>query len=172
MSAIRIPLVISEPVCQRRYWLSDAVPIHMDGKGGTWSCLSRKNDGGVSLPNDTLASRCGPTAPVTTRVPMSVIKFYRHFQNLHQKDIGSPDARYRFTLMGRKAELGHVLANFRDQLATWFPDLSDVCTTHQVALATDGLHQQRYHQVRPNSSCLPSCVRVRDRKFRSCSEPV
>jgi hypothetical protein len=32
------------------------------------------------------------------------------FQNLFIKeDIGSPDARYRFTWMGRKAELGHVL---------------------------------------------------------------
>jgi hypothetical protein len=41
---------------------------------------------------------------------MSAIKFRSSFQNLFIKeDIGSPDARYRFTWMGRKAELGHVL---------------------------------------------------------------
>jgi hypothetical protein len=40
---------------------------------------------------------------------MSAIKFRSSFQNLfYQRDIGS-QMRYRFTWMGRKAELGHVL---------------------------------------------------------------
>jgi hypothetical protein len=55
--------------------------------------------------------RCGPTAPVLPELRADVrSNSARHFRTCFIKeDIGSPDAWYRFTWMGRKAELGHVL---------------------------------------------------------------
>jgi hypothetical protein len=98
---------------------------------------------------------------------MSAIKFCSSFQNLFIKeDIGSPDARYRFTWMGEEAELGHVLAKlFVINLRHVVSDLSTA--------PSHGCHSaftERYCIKVRSKFCPARCVRdVRDhRHFKTC----
>jgi hypothetical protein len=75
--------------------------------------------------------------------------------------------------MGRKAELGHVLVKFRDQLA---PRGSltclDVAPSHWVTL-TDGLNRTTASRCGPAAPVLQSCVPMSAIKFSLViSEPV
>jgi hypothetical protein len=91
MSRDQIPSSFQNLFYQRRYWLSDARYRFTWMGRQNWSRTCEESDGGCRpLPGDT-ASRCGP-ASCQSCVPMSAIKFARHFEPVCKEDIGSPDA--------------------------------------------------------------------------------
>jgi hypothetical protein len=126
----------------------DELPIHMIGGGsGTWSrtCETFRDQLAprgspdlstshrrIGLPwpltafTERYCIRCGPACPLSCQscVPMSVIKFRRHFRTCFIRDIGSPDA-VPIHMDGEEGGTWSAKLS-KSTCATWFPGLSDV----------------------------------------------